>query len=136
LDARRRAEVSVPGASWAEKWLLQCAEVASISTVRKLAVVARVAARQAGKSRRISALAAGGRVALGSTTRVVSLLWLQVVGFFFLALAALGGFALAREYPRYQAGAVGASKMLLAGSFMALLAYFGVSSFWRTRRKH
>ena len=109
--------------------------VAGISTARKLAVVARVAARQASRSRRLSALGAGGRAALRATTRVARVLWLQVMGFFFLALAALGGLALAREYPRYQAGTVGASKMLLAVSFMGLFAYFGVSSFWRTRRK-
>jgi hypothetical protein len=109
--------------------------VTSISTARKVAVVARVAARQAGRSRRISALLQGGRVAFRSMARVLHLLWLQVVGFCFLALAALGGLALAHEYPKYQAGTVGASKMLLAGSFMALFAYFGVSSFWRTRNK-
>ncbi len=76
-----------------------------------------------------------GRVTGRSFSRVLRLLWLQVIGFFFLALAALGGLALARAYPRYQAGTVGVSKLALAGCFLALFAYFGVSSFWRARKK-
>jgi hypothetical protein len=121
--------------NWLCLRLLQFAPVTSISTVRKLGVVARVAARQAGRSRRTAALLRAGRVTARSMSRVLRLLWLQVIGFFFLALAAMGGLALAREYPRYQAGAVGASKLALAACFLALFAYFGVSSFWRARRK-
>lgn len=95
----------------------------------------RVAARQAGSSRRLSALSRAGRVTFSHFSRVLRLLWLQVTGFFFLALAVLGGGALADEYPKYQAGKVSGARLLLAAGFMLLFVYFGVSSFWRVRKK-
>jgi hypothetical protein len=114
-------------------------QVSGISTARKIGLVARVAtrvaARQAGRSRRVSAIARAGQVTFSHFRRVLSLLWLQVTGFFFLALALLGGGALWDEYPKYQAGKVSVGRLLLAGAFMLLFAYFGVSSFWRVRKK-
>jgi hypothetical protein len=113
--------------------------VSGISTARKIGLVARVATRvaaqQAGRSRRLSALKRAGGVTFTHCGRVLSLLWLQVTGFFFLALALLGGGALAEEYPKYQAGKISGARLLLALGFMLLFAYFGVSSFWRVRKK-
>jgi hypothetical protein len=94
-----------------------------------------MAARRAGSSRRVSALASAGRITFSHFSRVLRLLWLQVTGFFFLALALLGGGALADEYPKYQAGKVSGARLLLAAAFMLLFVYFGVSSFWRVRKK-
>lgn len=94
-----------------------------------------MAVRQAGRSRRVSAMAQAGRVTFTHFRRVLRLLWLQVTGFFFLALAVMGGGALANEYPKYQAGKVGGERLLLAAAFMLLFVYFGVSSFWRVRKK-
>jgi len=112
---------------------------AGISTARKIGLVARVAtrvaARQAGRSRRLSAIGRASRITLSHFSRVLGLLWLQVTGFFFLALALLGGVALADEYPKYQAGKVSGARLLLAAAFMLLFVYFGVSSFWRVRKK-
>jgi hypothetical protein len=114
-------------------------QVSGISTARKLGLVARVATRvaaqQAGRSRRISALRSAGRVTLSHFARVLHLLWLQVTGFFFLALAFLGGGAVVEQYPKYQAGKISGARLLLAAAFMLLFAYFGVSSFWRVRKK-
>lgn len=98
-------------------------------------VATRVAARRAGQSRRVSAIARASRVTFTHVSRVLSLLWLQVTGFFFLALALLGGVALADEYPKYQAGKVSGARLVLAAAFMLLFVYFGVSSFWRVRKK-
>jgi hypothetical protein len=109
--------------------------VAAISTARKISIVARVAARQAGRQRTLAALAQAGRVTLNSSRRALHLLWLEVTGFFFLSLAAIGGFALVREYPKYEAGKVSGLRLLAAGCFLLLFAYFGVSSFWRARKK-
>jgi hypothetical protein len=110
-----------------------------ISTARKIGLVARVAsrvaAREVGRSRRISALTRASQVTFSHFRRVLGLLWLQVTGFFFLALAVLGGGALAEEYPKYQAGKISGARLLLALCFMVLFAYFGVSSFWRVRKK-
>ncbi len=115
------------------------AQASGISTARKIGLVARVASRvavrQAGRNRRVSALAQAGRVTFTHFRRVLRLLWLQVTGFFFLALAVMGGGALANEYPKYQAGKVSGERLLLAAAFMLLFVYFGVSSFWRVRKK-
>jgi hypothetical protein len=109
--------------------------VASISTSRKIGIAARVAARQAGRSRRLGAVLRGARVTFSSIRRVFHLLWLEVTGFFFLALAAIGCAALVHEYSKHVAGRAGAAKLALAGCFMAMFAYFGVTSFWRARKK-
>lgn len=114
-------------------------QVSQISTARKIGLVARVATRvavrQAGQSRRLSALGRASRVTFTHFRRVLGLLWLQVTGFFFLALSLLGGGALWEQYPKYQAGKVSGARLLLAAAFMLLFAYFGVSSFWRVRKK-
>ena len=53
----------------------------------------------------------------------------------FLAMAGLGGVAGAHEYARYQTGKAGPGRVALAACFCLLFAYFGLSSFWRVRRK-
>ena len=54
----------------------------------------------------------------------------------FLAVAAIFGITLYELYPRFQSGNVGAGKMAVTVCFMVLFAYFGVSSFWRVRKKN
>ena len=98
-------------------------------------VASRVAAQQAGRNRTLGAAVKGGRVTLAHFSRVLHLLWLEVVGFVYLSFAVTGGAALVREYPKYQAGKVGAAKIVAPACFMVLFAYFGVSSFLRTRKK-
>lgn len=111
----------------------------SISTTQKLALAARVAARitadRARKSRLLAAAWRGARVTAVSLGRVLSILWLEVTGFVFLALAGIGGLAFAREYARYEAGKASLARLALAISFTLAFAWFGVSSFWRARRK-
>lgn len=108
----------------------------SVSTLRKLGIIARVAGRQVGKGRLVGALAQGLRVTAASFGRVLGILWLEVTGFVFLCLSGIGGFALAREYSKYQAGNVGSGRVILALCFTVTFAWFGVSSFWRARRKN
>jgi hypothetical protein len=68
--------------------------------------------------------------------RVLHQLWLEVTGFTFLAIAALGAMEGLREYGKYQAGhAVGPGRLLLAVCFTVSFAWFGVSSFWRVKRR-
>ena len=94
----------------------------------------RVAGRKTGENRWVRALYHGGRVTLRSVTRVLHVLWLEVTGLFFLVLAVVGAGAAVREYHRHAAGHGSAGKMWLAAAFAGLFAYFGVSSFWRSRR--
>ena len=107
-----------------------------VSTLRKLGIVARVAGRHVGKSRMATAIANGLRVTATSFGRVLGILWLEVTGFVFLCLSGIGGLALAREYAKYQAGNVGSGRVILAVCFTVTFAWFGVSSFWRARRKN
>lgn len=95
----------------------------------------RVAGRKTGENRWVRAFYRAGSVTVGHVGRVLHVLWLEVAGLFFLVLALVGGGAAVREYHRHAAGAGSIPKMLLASGFALLFGYFGVSSFWRSRRR-
>jgi len=110
-----------------------------ISAARKLGAATRVAGQLfTEKAARNRAWTAALR-AVGATARsfghVAHLLWLEVTGTVFLAMAVFGGAALVREYMKYQAGHATAGRVLIAVGFTLTFAWFGVSSFWRVRRK-
>src|SRR3984885_15343848 len=102
---------------------------------RKLGMLARIAAQQAGRSRGFGALSRAWRATSSHMGRVLGQLWLEVTGFVFLALAGIGVLAFLREYHRYEAGHTTSSRALLAICFAGLFAFFGVSSFWKVRRR-
>jgi hypothetical protein len=111
--------------------------VAKVSGWKKIEIAARIAARHAGSSRTAIAVMNGARTAGRSVSRVAHQLWLEVTGFTFFVLAAIGGFAGFREYAKYQAGeADGLGRVILAACFTATFAWFGLSSFWRVRKKN
>ncbi|HST11419.1 MAG TPA: hypothetical protein VLL05_13665 [Terriglobales bacterium] len=83
----------------------------------------------------MGAVLQAGRITLRSFGRVLHQLWLEVTGFVFLVLAAIGGVALNREYAKYQAGHGELSRVVIAVCFCLTFGYFGVSSFLRVRRK-
>ncbi len=95
----------------------------------------RVAGRKTGENRWIRAFYRGSRVTLGSVGHVLHVLWLEVTGLLFLALAVVGGGAAVREYHRYAHGTAGVGKIFLAGAFALAFLYFGISSFKMSRRK-
>ena len=95
----------------------------------------RVAGRKTGENRWVRAFYKAGTVTARNVSRVLHVLWLEVTGLFFLALALVGGAAAIREYHRRSMGTGSTGKMLLAASFALLFVYFGVSSFWRSRKK-
>ncbi|MGA8492248.1 MAG: hypothetical protein WB711_17610 [Terriglobales bacterium] len=112
----------------------------SVSTGRKLGIAAKVAGRvisqHARGSRSFSALTKGIRATASHFGRVLGQLWLEVTGFVFLALAGIGVIAFFREYAKYQAGRATPSRAVLAVCFAGLFGWFGVSSFWRVRKKN
>lgn len=95
----------------------------------------RIAGRKSGENRWVRASYKGASVTLRNVVRVLRVLWLEVAGLFFLVLALVGGGAAAREYHRHLVGTGSMGKMLLAAGFAVLFLYFGVTSFWRSRRK-
>src|ERR1700687_424524 len=113
--------------------------MSSVSTTRKLGIAARVAGRvisqRAGRNRTLNAVAKAARTTASHFGRALGQLWLEVTGFVFLALAGIGVIAFFREYNKYQAGHASSSRALLAVCFAGLFAWFGVSSFWRVRKK-
>lgn len=115
--------------------LIKSTRMTKVSTARKLGVITRVAGKQIGKSRAYGAVRQAYRATAGHCSRVLSQLWLEVTGFVFLALAAIGGLAFAREYAKYHSGHVGLDRVVLAICFTALFGWFGLSSFWRVRKK-
>ena len=103
---------------------------------RTIQRIFRVAASMLERSRTGSALLAAIRATAHSFRRVLRQLWLEVTGFMFLAIAAIGAMAGVREYGKYQSGhAAGPGRLALAVCFTVSFAWFGVSSFWRVRRK-
>ena len=84
--------------------------------------MARVARDQASRSRRVNAAMGAVRAMFRSVTHVLHLLWLEVVGTFFLAMAAFGGIALFREYSKYVAGRATGSRVAIAICFTLTFA--------------
>ena len=97
--------------------------------------VARIAARKAGSSRIVRAGWAAAEVTVRSFARVAHLLWLEITGLFFIIFAAVGAVAFNREYHKYVAGKVGPGRAVASLAFALVFAWFGLSSFWRARRK-
>jgi hypothetical protein len=77
----------------------------------------------------------GAGTFVGAVSKVVHLLFLEVTGFVFLCFAVVGGFAAMREYPRMMAGQISRGKFGVIVVFAVMFAWFGVTSFWRARRK-
>jgi len=95
----------------------------------------RIAGRKTGENRWVRAIYKAGSVTAQTTGRILHVLWLEVTGMFFLVLAFVGAGAAIREHHRQLAGSGSTAKMLLASAFAVLFGYFGVSSFWRSRRR-
>ena len=89
----------------------------------------------AGRSRRLNALMGAVRTTARSFVHILHLLWLEVTGTVFLAMAAFGGIALIREYGKYATGRATAGRVAIAVCFTLTFAWFGLSSFWRVHRK-
>jgi hypothetical protein len=105
-------------------------------TARKIAQMIHVVAQTVGRSRRGRAILAGMRAIARSFGQVLHQLWLEVTGFTFLAIAGIGALAGMREYGKYQSGhATGPGRLVLAVCFTVSFTWFGLSSFWRVRKR-
>jgi small neutral amino acid transporter SnatA (MarC family) len=59
--------------------------------------------------------------------RPIHILWNQVIGFLFIVLAAVFGFRILR-------GKEPAGLQIVGGLFVLLIAWYGISSFWKARK--
>lgn len=110
--------------------------MSSVSTLRKIGIITRVAAQQAGRNRTLAALWRAGHATAFSLGKVLHQLWLEVTGFVFLAIAGIGGFAVVREVGQYRAGQAGLSRVVIAIVFTLTFTWFGLTSFWRVRKRN
>ena len=107
-----------------------------VSSVRKIGLIARAVGQLATRSRTGPALLKGLRATAASFGKILHQLWLEVTGFTFLVIAGIGGLAGVREYGKYQAGrAAGPGRLIIAVCFTVSFVWFGVSSFWRVRKR-
>ena len=103
---------------------------------KKIKLILRVAANMLGRSRTGRAMLAGIRATASSFALVLHQLWLEVTGFIFLAMAGIGAMAGMREYGKYQSGHTsGPGRLALAICFTVSFTWFGLSSFWRVKRR-
>jgi hypothetical protein len=107
---------------------------------KKLTLIGRWAAQrfaeQAAHSRKGSAVLKGLRASGRALGSVMHQLWLEVTGFVFLSIAAVGAFEGFREYGKYHAGLEpGPGRLILAVCFTISFAWFGLTSFVRVRAK-
>jgi len=109
--------------------------VPKVSTWRKAGIVARIAGQQAGRSRTLNAVWSAVRTTARSFGHVMHMLWLEVVGVIFLIMSLSFGGATWKEYGKFHAGQIGPGRMYAALLFTVTFAWFGLSSFWRVRRK-
>lgn len=114
--------------------------VAKVSTARKLGVVARVAKNVATQEAQRSRTVRAARGAVAATARafgrVLHQLWLEVTGAVFLIVAISFAAAAVKEYGKYHAGQVGPGRVALAIFATTLFMWFGLSSFWRVKKKN
>jgi hypothetical protein len=77
----------------------------------------------------------GAAAFLGSALGTLRVLFLEVSGFIFLCFTVIIVSAFLREYRKYAMHQVGLERVILAGAVGSMFLYFGLSSFWRARRK-
>jgi hypothetical protein len=109
--------------------------VNKVSALQKLGAAARVAGKQAGRNRTLRALMGAVRTTARSFGRAAHQLWLEVMGLFFLLMALSFAGATVKEYGKYHAGQAGSGRLTIAICVTLTFAWFGLSSFWRARRK-
>lgn len=89
-----------------------------------------------GRNQRIFRGFRSGAVAFLATARsALHVLFLEVSGLIFLlfTISVIGAFI--REYRKYALHQVGLERVILAGAIAGMFLYFGLSSFWRARRR-
>ena len=85
--------------------------------------------------RLLRGLQAGVSGFAGPLRNVLRVLFLEVSGFVFLIISLAMAVTFIRECKRFAMHETGVGRVILAGAVSAMFLYFGVSSFWRARRR-
>jgi len=109
--------------------------MANLSTSRKLGIAARVAGQQVKRSRTYGAVLNAAKATASHFLSILRQLWLEVTGFIFLIFAGLGLVATVREYTAYHAGRGNSGHLAAAVGFCLMFSWFGVTSFWKSRKR-
>ena len=94
-----------------------------------------MATQQAKRSRTVRAATSAAATTARAFGRVLHQLWLEVTGVIFLIMALSFAGATVKEYGKYHAGQAGPGRVAVAICFTVAFGWFGVSSFWRVRRR-
>lgn len=94
-----------------------------------------MATQQAKRSRTVRAASSAAATTARAFGRVLHQLWLEVTGVIFLIMALSFAGATVKEYGKYHAGQAGPGRVAVAICFTVAFGWFGVSSFWRVRRR-
>jgi hypothetical protein len=109
--------------------------MANVSTSRKLGIAARIAGQQVKSSRTYGAVLNAAKATTSHFLGILRQLWLEVTGFVFVIFAGLGLVATVREYTAYHAGRGSPGHLAAAAGFCLMFSWFGVTSFWRARKR-
>ena len=89
-----------------------------------------------GRNRRIfRGIRSGSAVFFKTVLGTLHVLFLEVSGLIFLSFTAMIVTAFVRECRKYAMHQVGPERVILAGAVSTMFLYFGLSSFWRARRR-
>jgi len=94
-----------------------------------------VATQLAKRSRTVRAATQAAATTGRAFGRVLHQLWLEVTGVVFLIMALSFAGATAKEYGKYHSGQAGRGRVAVAVCFTVTFAWFGVSSFWKVKKK-
>src|SRR5205085_2150807 len=89
----------------------------------------RLTSDKALQKRVLRAGVSGVAATVASVGRVARKLWLEMTGFLFLCLAVIGGAEVWRKWSAHETG-----KLAAAAAFSVVFLYFGLSSFWNSRK--
>ncbi len=95
----------------------------------------RIAARSASNNRFVRAGLSAAETTLRSFARIAHVLWLQTAGLFFIVFAVFFVSRLPRAWGDYHVGKTPQSHLLLLAALAVMFAWFGVSSFWRAKKR-
>ena len=103
---------------------------------RKTGVLLRVTRDYARRNRMLNAAYKATAATARSFGHIAHVLWLEVTGTVFLAMAVFGAGAFVHEYIKFHAGRATAGRLAIAVCFTLTFGWFGLSSFWRVMRKN